>query len=44
MISQARQLTLTSRAFYIKALAEYSECMTKLFGYDQVLPTNTGNE
>lgn len=44
IISQARQLTLTSRAFYSKALAEYAEFMTKLFGYDHVLPMNTGVE
>lgn len=42
VIAQSRQLTLTSRAFYIRALAEYAEFMTKLFGYDHVLPTNTG--
>jgi len=42
--SQADVLTLTSRAFYSDALAEYGEYMTKLFGYDRVLPMNSGAE
>jgi ornithine--oxo-acid transaminase len=41
---QAQQLTLTSRAFYNDALGEYSEFITKYFGYDKVLPMNTGVE
>jgi ornithine--oxo-acid transaminase len=41
---QAQQLTLTSRAFYNNALGEYSEFITKYFGYDKVLPMNTGVE
>lgn len=39
---QADVLTLTSRAFYSDVLGEYEEYMTKLFGYDKVLPMNTG--
>jgi ornithine--oxo-acid transaminase len=35
-------LTLTSRAFYNNALGEYEEFMCNLFGYDKVLPMNTG--
>ncbi|XP_069095232.1 ornithine aminotransferase, mitochondrial [Pleurodeles waltl] len=42
--SQAEKLTLTSRAFYNDALGEYEEYITKLFGYDKVLPMNTGVE
>lgn len=42
--SQAESLTLTSRAFYSEALAEYGEYMTNLFGYDRVLPMNSGAE
>ncbi|XP_019626521.1 PREDICTED: ornithine aminotransferase, mitochondrial-like [Branchiostoma belcheri] len=41
---QADKLTLTSRAFYNDALGEYEEFVTKLFGYDKVLPMNTGVE
>ena len=39
---QASKLTLTSRAFYSNVLGEYEEFITKLFGYDKVLPMNTG--
>ncbi|CAI2738152.1 unnamed protein product [Dicrocoelium dendriticum] len=39
---QAETLTLTSRAFYNNVLGEYEEYITKLFGYDKVLPMNTG--
>lgn len=39
---QADILTLTSRAFYSDILGEYEEYITKLFGYDKVLPMNTG--
>lgn len=35
-------LTLTSRAFYNNVLGEYEEFVTTLFGYDKVLPMNTG--
>uniref|UniRef100_A0A914CYK8 Ornithine aminotransferase n=1 Tax=Acrobeloides nanus TaxID=290746 RepID=A0A914CYK8_9BILA len=41
---QLRTLALTSRAFYNHALGEYQEFITKLFGYDKVLPMNTGVE
>jgi ornithine--oxo-acid transaminase len=41
---QAQQLTLTSRAFYNNALGEYAEFVTRYFGYDKVLPMNTGVE
>ncbi len=44
MIEQAKKLTLTSRAFYSSALGEYEEYITKLLGYDKVLPMNTGAE
>ncbi len=44
MVDQARKLTLTSRAFYNNVLGEYEEYLTKLFGYDKVLPMNTGAE
>lgn len=41
---QAEIVTLTSRAFYNTCLGEYEEYITKLFGYDKVLPMNTGVE
>uniref|UniRef100_A0A6B2G5Y0 Ornithine aminotransferase n=1 Tax=Myxobolus squamalis TaxID=59785 RepID=A0A6B2G5Y0_MYXSQ len=41
---QVSTLTLTSRAFYNNILGEYEEYITKLFGYDKVLPMNTGVE
>lgn len=41
---QAEILTLTSRAFFTDALGEYAEYITKLFGYDKVLPINSGVE
>lgn len=41
---QAEKLTLTSRAFYSNALGEYEEFITKYFGYDKVLPMNSGAE
>jgi len=41
---QSKVLTLTSRAFYANVLGEYEEFVTKLFGYDKVLPMNTGVE
>ena len=44
LITQAKKLTLTSRAFYSSALGEYEEYVTKYFGYDKVLPMNTGAE
>jgi ornithine--oxo-acid transaminase len=39
---QAEVLTLTSRAFYSDVLGEYEKFITRLFGYDKVLPMNTG--
>ena len=44
MTEQAKHLTLTSRAFYCSQLGEYEEFITKFFGYDKVLPMNTGAE
>ncbi len=41
---QAQRLTLTSRAFYNNILGEYEQYITSLFGYDRVLPMNTGVE
>lgn len=41
---QADILTLTSRAFYSDALGEYAEYATKLFGYDRIMPMNSGAE
>lgn len=43
-IKQASRLTLTSRAFYNNKLGEFEEYITKVFGYDKVLPMNTGVE
>ena len=43
-IKQAERLTLTSRAFYNDCLGEYEEYITNYFGYDKVLPMNTGVE
>lgn len=44
MIEQAKKLTLTSRAFYNDVLGEFEEYVTSFFGYDKVLPMNTGAE
>ncbi len=44
MCDQAQTLTLTSRAFYNNVLGEYEEFVTKYFGYDKVLPMNSGAE
>ncbi len=41
---QAAKLTLTSRAFHNNLLGEYEQYITKYFGYDKVLPMNTGVE
>lgn len=43
-IKQASRLTLTSRAFYNNKLGEFEKYITTLFGYDKVLPMNTGAE
>lgn len=44
LVEQAKKLTLTSRAFYNDALGEYEQFVTSFFGYDKVLPMNTGAE
>jgi len=44
LIEQAQKLTLTSRAFYNSQLGKYEEFVTHYFGYDKVLPMNTGAE
>lgn len=44
MKTQAETLTLTSRAFFNNVLGEYSKYITDLFGYDKILPMNTGAE
>lgn len=44
LVDQAQKLTLTSRAFYSNNLGKYEEFVTNYFGYDKVLPMNTGAE
>ena len=44
MVKQAQTLTLTSRAFHNDQLGPYEEYVTKYFGFDKVLPMNTGAE
>jgi ornithine--oxo-acid transaminase len=44
LCEQAQKLTLTSRAFYNDVLGEYERYITQYFGYDRVLPMNTGVE
>jgi ornithine--oxo-acid transaminase len=44
LIEQAQKLTLTSRAFHSDLLGEYAKFITEYFGYDKVLPMNTGVE
>lgn len=44
LFEQSTKLTLTSRAFHNDKLGEYEEIMCKLFGYDKLLPMNTGVE
>jgi len=44
LVEQARTLTLTSRAFHNNYLGEYEKFITEYFGYDKVLPMNTGVE
>lgn len=41
---QAQKITLTSRAFYNNVLGQYEKYITEYFGYDKVLPMNTGVE
>lgn len=43
-IEQSQKLTLTSRAFYNNVLGEFEKYISELFGYDKVLPMNTGVE
>ena len=44
LIDQSKELTLTSRAFHNNVLGEYEKFITRFFGYDKVLPMNTGVE
>ncbi len=44
MVDQARKLTLTSRAFYNDSLGVFEKFATEYFGFDKVLPMNTGAE
>ncbi len=44
LADQASKLALTSRAFYNNLLGEWEEYMTRLFGYDRMLPMNSGAE
>lgn len=44
LINQSQKLTLTSRAFYNSELGKYEEFITRYFGYEKVLPMNTGAE
>jgi len=44
LIDQARTLSLTSRAFYNNVLGEFEKYATEFFGFDKILPMNTGAE
>ena len=44
MIEQAQKLTLSSRAFYNSVFGQYAKKVTEMFGFDMVLPMNTGAE
>lgn len=44
LIEQANEITLTSRAFHSSALGEFAEYITQYFGYEKVLPMNSGVE
>lgn len=44
LVEQAQKLALTSRAFYNSKLGEYEQKITSLFGFDKVLPMNSGAE
>ncbi len=44
LVDQAKKLALTSRAFHNDVLGEYEKYVTEYFGYDKVLPMNTGAE
>lgn len=43
-MEQAQKLTLSSRAFYNSVFGQYAQKITELFGFDMVLPMNTGAE
>ncbi len=44
LVNQSQQLTLTSRAFHNNILGQYEKFVAEFFGYDKVLPMNTGVE
>ncbi|WP_026711496.1 ornithine--oxo-acid transaminase [Flavobacterium filum] len=44
LVTQAQTLTLTSRAFYNDKLGSYEKFITKMFGFEKILPMNTGAE
>jgi ornithine--oxo-acid transaminase len=44
LVNQSQKLTLTSRAFHNNILGQYEKFITEFFGYDKVLPMNTGVE
>lgn len=44
LVEQAKTLTLTSRAFFNNKLGEYEKFITEYFGYEMILPMNTGAE
>ena len=44
LVEQSTKLTLTSRAFHSNLLGNYEKYITEYFGYDKVLPMNTGVE
>lgn len=44
LVNQAQKLTLTSRAFYSSRLGEYEKFATEYFGFEKILPMNTGAE
>lgn len=44
LVEQSKTLTLTSRAFYNDALGVYEQYITSYFGFDKILPMNTGAE
>jgi ornithine--oxo-acid transaminase len=43
-VAQAQKLTLSSRAFYNSVFGRFAQQLTEMFGYDMVLPMNTGAE
>ena len=44
LVEQAQKLTLSSRAFYNSVFGQYAQMITEMFGYENVLPMNTGAE